>query len=66
LGGGAFFQPQPLFRSLKTSLICKVMKFYSILKYNMLEGKILNAPKDSKIFYSWSIQTKQQQELLIG
>ncbi len=31
-GGGDFFQPQPLFRSLKTSLICKVMRFYSILK----------------------------------
>jgi hypothetical protein len=30
----------------------------------MLEGKRLNAPKDSKIFYSWSTQTKQ--ELLIG
>jgi hypothetical protein len=26
----------------------------------------LNAPKDSKIFYSWSTQTEQQQELLIG
>jgi hypothetical protein len=26
----------------------------------------LNAPKDSKIFYSWSKQTEQQQELLIG
>jgi hypothetical protein len=48
--GGAFFQPQPLFQSLKTSLIYKR----------------LNAPKDSKIFYSWSTQTKQQQELLIG
>jgi len=32
----------------------------------MLEGKRLNAPKDFKIFYSWSTQTKQQQELLIG
>ncbi len=42
------------------------MRFYSILKYNMLEGKRLNAPKDSKIFYSWSTQTEQQQELLIG
>jgi len=26
----------------------------------------LNAPKDSKIFYSWSTQIEQQQELLIG
>jgi hypothetical protein len=26
----------------------------------------LNAPKDSKIFYSWNTQTEQQQELLIG
>jgi len=26
----------------------------------------LNAPKDSKIFYSWSTQTEQQQDLLIG
>jgi hypothetical protein len=32
----------------------------------MLEGKRLNAPKDLKIFYSWSKQTKHQQELLIG
>jgi hypothetical protein len=32
----------------------------------MLEGKILNAPEDSKIFYSWSTQTLQQQQLLIG
>ncbi len=32
----------------------------------MLEGKILNAPKDSKIFYRQSTQTEQQQELLIG
>jgi hypothetical protein len=33
----------------------------------MLEGKRLNAPKDSKIFYSWNTQTEQQQqELLIG
>jgi hypothetical protein len=32
----------------------------------MLEGKRLNAPKDSKIFYRWSTQTEQQQELLIG
>jgi len=32
----------------------------------MLEGKRLNAPKDSKTFYSWSTQTEQQQELLIG
>jgi hypothetical protein len=31
----------------------------------MLEGKKLNTPKDSKIFYSWNTQTKQQQELLI-
>jgi hypothetical protein len=31
----------------------------------MLEGKRLNAPKDSKIFYSWSTQIEQQ-ELLIG
>jgi hypothetical protein len=26
----------------------------------------LNAPKDSKIFYNWSTQIEQQQELLIG
>jgi hypothetical protein len=26
----------------------------------------LNAPKDSKIFYSWNKQTEQQQKLLIG
>jgi hypothetical protein len=32
----------------------------------MLEGKRLNAPKDSKIFYNWSTHTEQQQELLIG
>jgi hypothetical protein len=32
----------------------------------MLEGKRLNAPKVSKIFYRWSKETKQQQELLIG
>jgi hypothetical protein len=32
----------------------------------MLESKRLNAPKDFKIFYSWSTQTEQQQELLIG
>jgi hypothetical protein len=32
----------------------------------MLEGKRLNAPKDSKIFYSWNKQTEQQQEFLIG
>jgi hypothetical protein len=32
----------------------------------MLEGKRLNAPKDFKIFYSWSTQTEQQEELLIG
>jgi hypothetical protein len=32
----------------------------------MLEGKRLNALKDSKIFYSWSTQIEQQQELLIG
>jgi hypothetical protein len=32
----------------------------------MLEGKRLNASKDSKIFYSWSTHIKQQQELLIG
>jgi len=31
-----------------------------------LESKRLNAPKDSKIFYSWNTQTEQQQELLIG
>jgi hypothetical protein len=31
---------------------------FSISK-NMLEGKRLNAPKDSKIFYSWGTQTKQ-------
>jgi hypothetical protein len=32
----------------------------------MLEGKRLNAPKALKYFYSWSTQTEQQQELLIG
>jgi hypothetical protein len=32
----------------------------------MLEGKRLNAPKDFKIFYSWSKHIEQQQELLIG
>jgi len=32
---------------------------------NIIIILILNAPKDSKIFYSWSTQTEQQ-ELLIG
>ncbi len=34
--------------------------------FSVPEDRRLKAPKDSKIFYNWSTQTKQQPELLIG